>query len=811
MKGGMVAGQDTLGIGGPPTAPLELVQIPPDIADFTGRETVASELVAKLEGVEARTSPVPVVAVSGKGGIGKTALAIHVAHRAGPSFPDGRLYVDLRGYNPDRMQRVTPADALAGFLRDLGVDGAHIPTDLHERARLFRTRLANKRYLVVLDNASGEVQVRDLLPGSPGCSVLITSRAHLGGLPGARHVPLTALSQEASINLLSEIAGPERISTERSEAEEIARFCGYLPLALRIIGARLASRPAERLSRLCERLRDERRRLDEMQYHDLEVRTSFQLSYDEMEPEPQRAFELLGLLRIPTVPSWVVAALLGRPLNEGERLVNSLVDFQLLEIAGEDAAGQTRYRFHDLVRLVAQELAKTLPADEGNAALQRVLTGYLVLADEADSALQPGGVYRTRVSLTGWPPEPIRLTDLGVHDPLAWFTAELTSLVAVSQRASEEQLWQTVWELTSTVSEFLELRAHWTEWEIISTLGHAAAAHLGSAHHLAQVQRGLGDLRRDQGRFDEALDLLNACIPVLHGEDRPAEAAATRSLGNVYRQQFRWNQAYEYFANCLRIYEELGDRRGQALSEHDLGVALRNQGRWDDAIDHFQRCLDVVQELGDRRSEAHVLRSLAVAYRNQGRWREARAHIAQCLPIFETIGDRRGWAYALAPLSDVYREQGAYDQALQLLDRCLLVRRQLGDSRWEAATNRSIGVIYRLQGRLEAATTLLDECLAKFRELGEDRLAAYTLTGLGEVYGDLGHTEKALKSFAASLRVLCALPDRLWEAKTRLSRGIVLRSAADERAALSEFDLALEIFTDLGAPEANRAADLIGG
>jgi tetratricopeptide (TPR) repeat protein len=795
-------------VGNPPPMPAALVQLPPDIREFTGREHMVADLITQLQEAKSRSTPVIISVIAGKAGVGKTALAIHVAHRLGGAFPDGRLYVDLRGHDPEHAQRLAPADVLTGFLRDLGLEGAHIPNDVAERARLYRARLTGKQFLIVLDNASSVAQVRDLLPGSPGCAVLITSRVRLSALGGARHVNLGVLKPVEAVRLLGEIAGPERIAAEPDEAKEIASYCGYLPLALRIVGARLVERPYEPLSWLCDRLRNTPDRLDELEIGDLEVRASFRLSYEDLDQDAQRAFRLLGLLRIRSFPAWVVAALLGDTLRHAEKLADRLVQWQLLEHVGKDAAGQTRYRLHDLLRLFAQHLVSEEPEEVKQAALQRGRYGTLLLASQADAELQPGATRHMPEQQSDWPTSRFDLATIGVKDPLAWFTAERVSLVTVLERASTAEVWDFVWELTTALPAFFELRAHWTEWERTTQLALTAARRLNSRHRLAHSRRSLGDLRREQGRFTEAIKQLNACLPTFRKErDRPGEAAALRSLGNVYRQRFQWTEAHKYFAECLQIFQQLGDRRGAALSEHDLGIALRNQGQWDDAIESFQRCLLVFRNLKDQRSEAYVLRSLAVAYRNQGRWKEATDHIRQCLPIFDRIGDRRGWAYALTPLSDVFREQGDYESALTVLYICLLIREELGDRRWRAHTQRSIGVVHRLQGDPEAAKPILDNCLIDFRELGDDRLAAYTQTSLGEVYGDLGRREEALRSFEDSLEVLVALEDHLWEAKTQLSRGLLLSAGPRQQRMMAQADLrqALDIFTKLGAPEAKQA------
>jgi tetratricopeptide (TPR) repeat protein len=631
------------------------------------------------------------------------------------------------------------------------------------------------------------------------------------------HVDLGVLPADASVALLAEIAGPERIAAELPEARQLAEDCGHLPLALRIVGARLALRPGEPLGHVRDRLN--RDRLKYLEYGDLQVRASFRLSYDALDPASQQAFRRLGLLRRRSFATWIVAEMLDTTLPRGEDLMENLLAARLVDIARVDIAGQTRYRLHDLLRLFAAELVSHDPAEEHRAAIGRVSRGFLTLALEADSALQPGGrqVADRSAGNERQPTAATTLSDIGVQDPLSWLTAERRSLVLAVERAAEVDLPEVAWNLAMTLHAFFDLRAHWTDWEWVAEIAERSAEAVQDPRLLAHAVRSLGDLRREQGRFDQADELLRSALTTFESEiDLLGKAITLRSLGNLCRQRFQWDKAYQYFANGYRLFKQLGDERGVALSQHDLGVALRNQGRWNKAIRNFERCLTVFRKFVDRRSEAYVLRNLAVAYRNQGRWTEATVHIEESLDIFDSIGDRRGWAYALAPLSDVYRETGHYDRALALLETCLLVRRELGDRRWVAATERSIGVVHRLLGqaekdfrRIEKAEEMLQGCLREFLDLGDDRLAAYTRVGLGEVDGDLGRLDEALPWFAAALSVLTPLDDKLWQAKTRLSRGTVHLARGDKAAALADLRTACRIFTKLGAPEATAAAELL--
>ncbi|GAA3849193.1 hypothetical protein GCM10022243_13970 [Saccharothrix violaceirubra] len=321
-------------------------QLPPDIADFTGRTDHLATLEALLRPDPDRSSAAAAV-ISGMAGVGKTALAVHAGHRLRAGFPDGQCYLDLRGTSAP----VRPHDALAKLLTGLGVPARDVPSDVDERVRLYRSRLADRRVLVVLDNAVGEQQIRPLLPGNPQCGVLVTGRARLSALPGVPVVDLGVLSQAESLELLSRIVSKQRIQPDPRSAERIARLCGGLPLAVRIAGARLVAKPHLRPVELAGRLADRGRRLDELQLADLDVRASVGLSYRSLGTGARRAFRLLALLERATFSVWNAAVVLDVTVGEARELTEQLVDARLLEVPDQD-----RYAYHDLVRAVAMEL-----------------------------------------------------------------------------------------------------------------------------------------------------------------------------------------------------------------------------------------------------------------------------------------------------------------------------------------------------------------------------------------------------------------------------------------------------------------------
>ncbi|MBE1491970.1 AfsR/SARP family transcriptional regulator [Plantactinospora soyae] len=356
-------------LGGRPSSEPLPARLPPDVADFTGRDREAAQVTALLRTRADSGGQRLACVIGGMAGLGKTTLAIHVGHLLRSSYPDGQVYVDLRGAGP---QPADPSDLLVTILRALGSDPATIPATMPERVQLYRSRLAGRRVLMLLDNAASEQQVRPLLPDSPTCAAMVTSRARLAALEGVPLIDLDVLEHVQALELLSKIVGASRVAAEPEAAERIVQLCGHLPLGVRIAGARLTAKPYWRLARLADRLSSQRRRLDELRIADLEVRASVALSLQGLGEAARRAFRLLALLDVPRFAIWTAAVLLDVTLATARELLEQLVDARLLDVAQVDGASQVRYFFHDLVRALALErAADEETADERYAALDR--------------------------------------------------------------------------------------------------------------------------------------------------------------------------------------------------------------------------------------------------------------------------------------------------------------------------------------------------------------------------------------------------------------------------------------------------------
>jgi DNA-binding SARP family transcriptional activator/tetratricopeptide (TPR) repeat protein len=754
-------------------------QLPPDPEDFTGRRGVIEEIRDLL--ASSQEAAVTICALAGQAGVGKTALAVHVAHRLCERFPDGQLYMDLRGIQTCPMR---PVDVVAEFLRALGVHGSAIPEGLQERVKQYRTRLAERRVLVILDNAASEAQVRPLLPGSPTCAALVTSRARLAGLEGARTFTLDVLPSDHAVELLGRIVGQARVAAEPAAARAIVGFCSGLPLAVRIAGAKLLGRPHWRLARLAERLADERQRLDELVVGDLEVRASVQLSYDGLPPAARRLFSRLALVDAPDFAAWTGAALLDVPQRIAEDLVDRLLDAQLLQVAGSPADGQSRYRFHDLLRAYARERAREEePETARTTALKGALGVWLALAEHADTLLQPGGPQRPSAPIA--PPSPLvpaATSQFVAPDPLAWFSVERTALTAAVAQAHALGLWPLVWTLTGTLIAFFEARSHWDDWQRVCVLAVDAARRAGDRHAEGRALCDLGSLALEQSRWNDARTCLDQSMGIFNElGDRRWVAYALRSLGDLNLGQGRLEDAAACYERCLPVFVELGDRRSEASTLRALGIVRRSQGRLDEAKADYLKSLRIFGELGDPRWEAFGLGGLGDVYRDKGQLGDAITCLQQSLAAFSRIGDRRWEAFTLRSLSTVYRHQGRFGDAVACCRRFLEIFKGLGDHRWEVQGLCDLAEVLRGQGRLDEALASLQPCLASARELNEQALEAMVLYSIGHVYQDQNSYPDAVACYEQSLALFRSFGARLWEQKA-LQRLGETRSAGGQAA-----------------------------
>ena len=673
-------------------------QLPADVSGFTGRRAELTRLGNVLHPAEG-PGTVPVCALDGTAGIGKSALAIHAAHQVADRFPDGQLYADLRGSSADRLA-VTPLVVLERFLRALGVAGPESGS-LEEAAATFRAATATRRLLIVLDNARDAAQVQPLLPATPGCAVLVTSRQVLATLNGATHLHLDVLSAAEAVILLGRAAGNRGLAAEREVTATVARLCGYLPLALRIAGARLAVRPTWPVRALAERLSGAQRRLDELEVGDLGVRASFQVSLqalatsdDPRERLAAEAFPLVAVADGADVSLGLAASLLDQPQAVAEDALERLVDAQLL-----DSPAPRRYRLHDLLRLYGRErLADPAPV------LARGLRWYAAAARDAAAVLRPADRHAAGAASAA----------------LDWLETERVNLLAAVHQAADTPGVPAALatDLAHALFGFFDQRGYRQEWVQINQKALAVARRNADPAAEAYARRDLGVAYERQGRYHDALASLDAALAIFRRlGDLSGQARSLTSIGVIHHRQGRYPKALRCHREALAIHRRLGDRNGEARSLNNLGVAYQRQARYARAQECYQDSLAIFEELDDRRIHAAILTNLGVVHERQHQYSAALACQEESLSVFREGGDLDGQATSLNNLGRVYRALGRHRDALARHREALAICVHLGERLTQGECLREIGSSRYALGQPQRAEAYWRQALAIFEEL----------------------------------------------------------------------------------------------
>ncbi|ASO20887.1 DNA-binding SARP family transcriptional activator/tetratricopeptide (TPR) repeat protein [Actinoalloteichus hoggarensis] len=655
-------------------------QLPMDIVEFTGR---TAELTRMLRIVEEHGDPaataVPVIAIEGMAGVGKTRLAVHAAHRivGQGRFDEMQLWTDLHGFDPEHPP-ADPAEVLAGFLRLLGVPGQHIPHGLDARAALYRDRLVGRRVLVLLDNAATEEQVRPLLPGTADCLVLITTRRRLSGLDGTRPLPLGVLGTAEAVALLAHIAGDGRVEAEPTAARRVVELCGGLPLAVVLAARRLRNRPSWTVGDLVERLADAERRLARLSAGALGVHVIFDLSYRALPPRHRRLFRLLGVHPGDDITAHTAAALGDLHPDDAESLLEDLLDEHLLH---QSTPG--RYHFHDLLRSFARERAHAEEsASDRDGAVTRLLSWYLHAAEGARRLLEPhrGQPVRLHPLLTRHPvPVPA-----DHEQALAWCEAERGGLLAAVHAALEIEQLSIAWQLPSILLNFYYRRSHWADWLTTHRIALKAARALDEQHGQGLIWRGLGIAQHDLRHFTEAVDCYQRAQRILDTVgDRNGQAWNLNNLGIGYIDLERLDDARGCFAAALPGFRETGDRQGEGICLSNLGDTLRRLGLRAEATAHLQEALHIQHDMTDQASLRFTLTCLGDLLHDGGDWAEAARHHREAVVVSERVGDQRMVARALIGLARALEATGDTDTALRHRRRALVIFDELGDPQAE--------------------------------------------------------------------------------------------------------------------------------
>jgi DNA-binding SARP family transcriptional activator/tetratricopeptide (TPR) repeat protein len=686
-------------------------QLPADTPDFTGREAQALELAAVVR-ARSGTGPPPIAVVAGAPGVGKSAFAVHVCHGLRGEFPDGQLYLDLHGVGGRPRES---AEVLADVLRTLGLGGAAIPRSLNERAALYRSMFADRRMLVLIDGAVDTVQVRPLLPATPGSAAVITSGRRLTGLPGAHHLDLEEFRPDEAVRLLARIAGPDRIDGDPEHAAAIVRACGGLPLAIRIAGAKLCGRRGWSPRDLAERLADESRRLTELQVGDLGVRATFDLSAKLLRPPAARVFRLLGLLGTPDLPGWVAGVLLDRP--DGDDVLDELVDASLLQVVRPDLTGPPRYRLHNLLRRYACETAAAEPDLEREAALGRVLDTWLAVAEAAAARLpasllmpKPEGTPRLHLEAD--------VVERLIDDPIGWFETERRALSGAVALAAEHGLAGAAWRLAVTLVPYFDQRSLYEDWWRTHRQALDAVLDAGDVRGEAALQRAVGQVYVYWDRYDEAITALERSRELYDRLGDPRGVAlADVGMGTVHRVLGHDERALDRYEDALAVLVTTDDRQIEAQVRGSVAAVLMAADRADEARTWLEAALTCSREAGDAHREARVLSQFAELSRRQGDPDGARDRLEGALAVFDALKDDRCAAYALLELARCHLSRGDRVSAGSTLDRALDIFRRIGNRRGQAAGLQVLGDLRAADGDQPAAETHLRHAARLWREL----------------------------------------------------------------------------------------------
>ncbi|WP_158226840.1 ATP-binding protein [Amycolatopsis vastitatis] len=652
--------------------------LPRDVSDFVARQ---GELCWLFDGLES-DGPANVKAIDGMAGVGKTALVVHAAHRLADRYPDGRLFLDLRGHTAG-MPPMSIADALAALLRAAEVPDESIPAPLEQRVSLWRSTLAGRRALVVLDNAADTAQVTPLLPGEPSCLTLITSRSRLTDLDAVGTLTLDVLETGDAVDLFDRVIGPAAGLRDHLAVAETVRLCGHLPLAIRIAAARLRHHPAWTIDRLNRGLRTEHRRLSELQSGGRSVQAAFGLSYGKLTSRQQRMFRLVGLHPGAEIDAAGAAELADVRLEQADHLLEELVDAHMLHQIGAD-----RYRYHDLVRAHARSLAATREP-EREAAIRRLLDHLLRAADRAATLLEPS----RRPERLAPAREPRYAPTLGDRqEALDWLDLERTTLVATVELAQRTGHHRHCWQLARALWHFFLLRGHIEDWLHTHSLALVAARHTGDRMAEAETLKNLGIATWLSGDTETAIAQHERALAIDRELDDPCGEAKTLShLGFIHNRTGDHPRAVERFSRSVLLYRQLGDLTGIGRGLAGQGDSMRQMAERTDALPLLAEALSLSAECHDRWGETLASTALGFLRLDDGLTDPARRYFERALSISRQTGDRWGEAFSGAGLGAVHLAGGERERARQCFEQALAVSRQSGDRRSESLAVEGLG------------------------------------------------------------------------------------------------------------------------
>jgi tetratricopeptide (TPR) repeat protein/transcriptional regulator with XRE-family HTH domain len=786
-------------IGGTDGAAGALRTLPRDIASFTGRQRELQELVDAAVGAAGAGGGVGIHAIGGMAGIGKTAFAVHAAHRLADRFPAGQIFLPLHGHTPGQ-QPVDPGDALASLLVTIGVPAAQIPPGVEARMALWRDRLAGKQLLLVLDDAASSEQVRPLLPGTSGNLVLVTSRRHLSALEDLAAISLDTLPRDEAADLLVRLAARPGLSPADPAVGEIIRLCGYLPLAIGMVARQLHHHPSWSLASRAAELTSARDRLALMATENLSVAAAFNLSYADLTEDQQRLFRRLGLHLGTDIDAYAAAALDDASLDAAREGLEALYDQYLLT---EPAQG--RYRLHDLIREHARALAGRVDPDgDREQATARLLDYYQHTAAVAESRL----AYHCLPALAcAACAEPAAAPDLPGREPaLAWARAERANLFACLDHATAVGLHARVIALTAGLSGLMFNDGPFAEALARYATALRAAQRLGDRAALANVLSELGGAQLTTGDYPGAVQRLEEALGIYRDlDDRYGQAHVLNDLGIVLKGLGDYPGAARALEESLSTRREIGDQVGVACALTGIGGVGEMISDFRGAIQAFEEALGIYREIGDRFHQAEPLLCLGSARIVTGDYRGATQALEEALDIYRDLDNWWGQAGALSSLGDARRRAGDLPGALPALEEALRLYRERADPTAGAFARACLGILQRTTGDYAGAAQALEEALGLFRERGDPGGEATVLNESGILHRLRGDLRQARSCHEQALHLAREIGSSWDEANALAGLGRCAAAAGHAAEAHDQLKQALEIFQRIGTAE---AADL---
>ncbi|MEQ4302473.1 tetratricopeptide repeat protein [Plantactinospora sp. B6F1] len=813
--------------------------LPIDQAVFVGRDKELAQITAAVADAALAGGVIAIHAIDGMPGIGKTTLAVHVAHRLTDRFGDRQLFIDLRAHTPGQAP-VPPEEALAQLLVADGLDPRLVPETLDGRASLWRDRMAGKRLLLILDNAASSRQVAPLLPGCAEGLVLVTSRRSLADLPTAVPIGLDLLSTEEAVTMFLRLA--PRAAPDRRAVAELVRLCGHLPLAISIMASLYVRHPTWSIEELIKEVRQSVGGGPlTLSAESRTVADVFDVSYQQLTPDGQRFFRLLSVHPGTEVDPYAAAALANMSLRDALAQLDRLHADHLIE-----ESAYRRYRMHDLIRAHAATLAATTDsAQVRREALGRLLDFYRHTATVAvrvaypharppgrDGApvSGPAGSFPRPASKSSGPasrfPGPAPRFPgpapefLGPDQAARWLDTELANLLAAAEHATEYEWPEHLLQLSAQLHPHLFIRGHYREAEALHRRAQQLAHRLDRPAAELDVLICLGHLYRMQDYDQQATDHYRQALGMAGNiGDRAGELHALLGLGATHRARGGHEQAVSHFQRALRIAEVIGDRNGELDALNRLGETRRIQGRHDLSADNFRRAIQVARAVGDRGGELNAVNGLGHVHRLQGRYREAADHYERAIQLAQAVGSRNGKLNALNGLGHALRLQGHFPEAASHYQQALEIAQAIGNRSGRLTALIGLGHTYRFHEHYDQATDTYRQALDLAREIGSGNWQFEALQGLGRLHQTIGRPDLALSNHEQALELATKLAQPADQARAHDGLARAHRDGGREDLARQHWQLALDILTELGAEHtdesqvsaANIRASLAGG